>query len=82
MRLPLVFATKGAPRQAQDLLPSDAVLEVAVACEIAAGNVSGGSDGGRVFGPSWVARCVRTAGGIRKRPRAWVVVEGEPRRVR
>lgn len=75
----LVYSTPRARERAACLLGPGRVLEVEVARAILAGDVNAGAGGGFVFGPTWVARCVRTAGRIRERPRAWTVVSIEPK---
>jgi hypothetical protein len=75
-----VYASAGVTRHAARLLPGRC-LEVAVADAILAGAVTSGRHGGFVFGDAWVARVARVPGRPRARPRAWLVVRIEPRRL-
>jgi hypothetical protein len=74
---PLVYATAGALAAARRLLPAGVVLEREVA-EV----ISRSSVGHFVFLDEYgvVARCVRTPGRFRPRPRSWTVVAVERNR--
>jgi hypothetical protein len=75
MRLPLVYATRGARAQAERLLPGR-IIENLVERAILDGRVSCGSHGGYVFDPDgkeWVAEVKRQPSRLNDRRRAWVI---------
>jgi hypothetical protein len=77
-RLPLVYATRSAAREAARLLATGQVLETAVAASIAEGRVRIAAGTATIdVGDGLRVTAVRRPGAIRPRPRAWLVLRIE-----
>ncbi len=77
MRLPLVYCSQAALRDAARLLGPRVILEREAERAIIDGRVVANRHAGRIVGEGWVAHFRREPGRLRRSPRAWRITHLE-----